>query len=155
MVNAAHELGLDVDVTKLEEPTHTVAGAAEAVGCPECQVAKPIVLVADGEPVVCVVSGDRRVDPDRVCEVLDCAEVRRASADEVRAATGCPIHGVPPVGHGLPVVLDEALLEEERVYATAGDCNTLFEVDPRELVDRTEARVAPIGTAERRGTPAS
>ncbi|MFL5867987.1 MAG: YbaK/EbsC family protein [Thermoleophilaceae bacterium] len=141
----ARTLGLDVTVQQLEDSTRTVGDAAKAVGCEEAEIAKSIVFVCDGEPVVCVASGEHRIDPDKVAEVLDVAEVRQAAAAEVRAATGFAIGGVPPVGHGLPVVFDEALLRHERVWAAAGDPHSLFCVDPRRLADCTEARVSRVG----------
>ena len=151
VMNAARALDLDVNVTTLAAPTHTVGQAAAAVGCEEGQIAKSLVFVADGEPVVCVASGAHRVDLDRLCEVVDSAEARPASPDEVRAATGFPVGGVPPFGHGLPVVLDEALLEHERVWAAGGDGNTVFEVDPRRLADCTGAVVAAVGARDSGG----
>jgi prolyl-tRNA editing enzyme YbaK/EbsC (Cys-tRNA(Pro) deacylase) len=147
VVRSARELGLDVDVRRLESSTRTVGDAARAVGCKEAEIAKSIVFVCDGEPIVCVASGAHRVDPDRLAEVRDCAEVRQAGADEVRAATGFPVGGVPPVGHGLPVVVDQALLAHQRVWAAAGDPHSLFCVDPRELVDCLSATVAQVGSA--------
>jgi len=99
----------------------------------------------DGEPVVVVASGRHRIDQDKVCDALDCAEGRQASSDEVRAATGFAIGGVPPVGHGLPVVFDTALLDYEVIYAAGGDGNTLFEVAPRNLAGCMRALVAPVG----------
>ena len=146
MITSARELGLDVQVQRLEDPTHTVREAAEAVGCGEGEIAKSIVFVCDGEPVVCVASGRHRVDEDKLAEAFDCAEVRQASADEVRAATGCVVGGVPPVGHGLPVVMDEDLLAHEQVWAAAGDPHSLFRVDPGRLAEQTGAKVAPIGS---------
>jgi len=145
VVTAARKLGLDVNVTTLEEPTRTVSQAATAVGCPECQIAKSIVFVADGEPVLVVASGEHRVDTERVAEVLDVAEVRPATPDEVCAATGFAVGGVAPFGHELPVVFDERLLREERIFAAGGDGNTLFEVEPRRLAECTHARVAAVG----------
>jgi prolyl-tRNA editing enzyme YbaK/EbsC (Cys-tRNA(Pro) deacylase) len=142
---AARELGLTVELKTLEESTRTVAEAASAVGCEVGQIAKSIIFVVDGEPVVVVASGAHRIDPTKVCDALDCAEVRQASADEVRAATGFPIGGVPPIGHGLPVVFDTALLDFEVIYAAGGDGNTLFEVAPRELAGCVHALVAPVG----------
>ena len=44
----------------------------------------------------------------------------------MRAATGFAIGGVPPFGHGLPVLFDESLLEHECVWAAAGDPHSLF-----------------------------
>lgn len=141
---AARELGLDVQVRTLTAPTRTVGEAAEAVGCEAERIAKSIVFVADGEPVLCIASGAHRIDLDRLCDVLDCAEARTASPEEVRAATGFPVGGVAPFAHDLPVVMDEALLGHESVWAAGGDGNSLFEVDPRALADCTRARVATV-----------
>ena len=143
--DAARELGLDVTVTTLEQSTKTVEDAARAVGCDEARIAKSIVFVCDGEPVVCVTSGAHRVDTERVALALDCGEVRRASPDEVRAATGFKVGGVPPLGHGVAVLFDESLLRYDRVWAAGGDSNSLFEVDPRELIRCTTATVVPLG----------
>lgn len=145
VIHSARELGLDVHVQRLQSSTRTVADAAQAVGCGEAEIAKSIVFVADGEPVVCIASGEHRIDPDKLADALDAAEVRQAGPDEVRAATGFAVGGVPPFGHGLPVVLDSALLRHRRVWAAAGDAQSLFEVDPRELVDCTSAKVAEVG----------
>jgi prolyl-tRNA editing enzyme YbaK/EbsC (Cys-tRNA(Pro) deacylase) len=146
VILTARQLGLDVEVQRLESPTHTVSDAAKAVGCGEGQIAKSIVFVCDGEPIVCVASGGHRVDENKLADAYDCAEVRQASADEVRAATGCVVGGVPPVGHGLPVLLDEELLDHELVWAAAGDPHSLFCVNPRELAEHTGARIVPLGS---------
>jgi prolyl-tRNA editing enzyme YbaK/EbsC (Cys-tRNA(Pro) deacylase) len=142
---AARELGLDVELKTLHESTATVQQAADAMGVDPGQIAKSILFVMDGEPIVVVASGSHRIDRDKVCEALDCAEGRQASPDEVRAATGFAIGGVPPIGHGLPVVFDSALLEYDVIYAAGGDGNTLFEVAPRKLAGCVHALVAPVG----------
>ena len=142
---AARELGLEVELRTLDDSTATVADAATAVGCEPGQIAKSIVFVMDGEPVVVVASGRHRIDPEKVCIALDCAEGRMASADEVRAATGFPVGGVPPIGHGLPVIFDTALLDYDVIYAAAGDGNSLFEVAPRSLAGCVHALVADVG----------
>jgi prolyl-tRNA editing enzyme YbaK/EbsC (Cys-tRNA(Pro) deacylase) len=145
LVQSARELGLEVQVRRLESSTRTVREAAVAVGCEEAAIAKSIVFVADGDPVVCVASGRHRIDTDKLADALDVAEVRQAAADEVRAATGFAIGGVPPFGHDLPVLFDESLLEHERVWAAAGDPNSLFSIDPQELASCVRARVVAIG----------
>jgi prolyl-tRNA editing enzyme YbaK/EbsC (Cys-tRNA(Pro) deacylase) len=145
VVTAAKALGLHVDMTTFERPTRTVAEAAAAVGCQPAQIAKSIVFVVDGDPVVAVASGAKRIDTDALCSVLDCAEARPASPEEVRAATGFAPGGVPPFSHGLPVVMDQALLDEGQVWAAGGDGNTIFEVDARQLAACTHALVASLG----------
>jgi len=143
--DAARELGLEVTVRTLEQSTKTVGDAAAAVGCDESMIAKAIVVVCDGDPAVCVTSGAHRVDLERVALAFDCAQARPATQDEVRAATGFPVGGVPPFGHGLPILVDEALLRHATVWAAGGDSNSLFEVDPHELIRCTSARVVPLG----------
>ena len=132
---------------RLNDSTRTVKDAAQAVGCDESEIAKSIVFVADGDPVVCVASGRHRIDTDKLADLLDVAEIRQAKADEVRAATGFAIGGVPPFGHDLPVLFDEALLDHKRVWAAAGDPHSLFEVDPRELAECIRARIVALGEA--------
>jgi prolyl-tRNA editing enzyme YbaK/EbsC (Cys-tRNA(Pro) deacylase) len=145
LAECARELGLEVQVQRLNASTRTVKEAAEAVGCAESEIAKAIVFVADGDPVLCVASGRHRIDPDKIADTLDVAEVRMAGADEVRAATGYAIGGVPPFGHDLPVLFDESLMEHDRIWAAAGDPHSLFCVDPRRLADCIRARVVPVG----------
>lgn len=145
VIRDARDLGLDVDVRTLERSTATVGEAAGAVGCDEAQIAKSLVFLADGEPVLCIASGAHRVDLDRLADVLDAAEVTQATPDQVRAATGFAVGGVPPFGHGLRVVLDEALLAHDRVWAAAGDGHSLFCVDPHELPRCTQGTVAAVG----------
>ena len=145
LAECARQLGLQMHVQRLGASTRTVKDAAVAVGCQEAEIAKSIVFVADGDPVVCVASGRHRIDTQKLADALDVAEVRQAAADEVRAATGFAIGGVPPFGHDLPVLFDEALMTHERVWAAAGDPHSLFCVNPRDLARCTGARVVSLG----------
>jgi prolyl-tRNA editing enzyme YbaK/EbsC (Cys-tRNA(Pro) deacylase) len=145
LAERARQLGLRLQVQRLGASTRTVKDAAVAVGCHEAEIAKSIVFVADGDPIVCIASGRHRIDTDKLADALDVAEVRQAAADEVRAATGFAIGGVPPFGHDLPVLFDESLLQHERVWAAAGDPHSLFAVDPRELARCVKARVVAVG----------
>jgi prolyl-tRNA editing enzyme YbaK/EbsC (Cys-tRNA(Pro) deacylase) len=145
LAECARELGLEVQVQRLNASTRTVKDAAAAVGCEESEIAKAIVFVADGDPILCVASGRHMIDPEKIADTLDVAEVRMAAAGEVRAATGFAIGGVPPFGHDLPVLFDESLLEHDRIWAAAGDPHSLFCVDPRKLADCIRAQVVPVG----------
>ena len=147
--DAARELGLDVTVRTLDESTKTVREAAAAVGCQEAMIAKSIVMVCDGDPVVCVTSGAHRVDVERVALALDCAEVRTATPDEVRAATGFPIGGVPPFGYPAPLrtFVDEDLVAHEVVWAACGMPHVNFRATPADLVRATGAAVCDLAAA--------
>ncbi|MEX1142348.1 MAG: YbaK/EbsC family protein [Thermoleophilaceae bacterium] len=143
VIDSARELGLELNVRRLPTAAGS-ADAAEAVGCGESRMAISAVWVADGEPVVCVAAGDCPVDANLLADALDVAELRRASSSEVRAATGFPADGIPPFGHGLPVVVDEALLAHATVWTAGGDGSTVVEIEPHRLCSCVSATVATV-----------
>lgn len=61
--------------------------------------------------------------------------VERADPEWVRARTGYPIGGVPPVGQpqGVVVLLDQCLAEFPEVFAAAGHPRTAFGANLNEL----------------------
>lgn len=144
----ANDLGVDVVVAEFPEGTRTAADAAAAVGCEVDAIVKSLIFLADDRPVLVLVSGGNRVDEARLASILDAATVRKANADEVRAATGYAIGGTPPFGHtgeGVStVLLDATLLEHDTVWAAAGTPTTVFAIPPARLVAAAGARVVGI-----------
>jgi prolyl-tRNA editing enzyme YbaK/EbsC (Cys-tRNA(Pro) deacylase) len=141
---AARELGLVLEVRRFPEGTRTADDAARAIGCRVGQIVKSLVFVADGVPFLALTSGSNRADPVRLAELLGSREVRRATADEARAATGFAIGGTPPFGHPapLPVLVDEDLLGYEVIWAAGGTPETVFPIVPAELVRVSGGRTA-------------
>jgi prolyl-tRNA editing enzyme YbaK/EbsC (Cys-tRNA(Pro) deacylase) len=144
VIDSARDLGLDVNLARLPDMGASVADAAAAVGCGAGRIASCAVYVADGDPIVCIASAECEIDPDLLADALDVAEIRPASSGEIRAATGFPASGVPPLGHGLPVVVDELLLAHATVWAACGDGHTLVELAPQRLASCTAATVATV-----------
>jgi prolyl-tRNA editing enzyme YbaK/EbsC (Cys-tRNA(Pro) deacylase) len=146
VVAAAHQRGLTIDVHYFPEGTRTAQEAAQAVGAELGQIAKSMVFLADGKPVLVLTSGLNRVDAKKVAQRLGAGQVRRASADEVRAATGFAIGGVPPFGHSrrLTVLFDRDLLQFDTVWGAAGTPNAVFPIEPQRLAEASGAAVADI-----------
>ena len=144
----AEGLGVEVSVSEFPEGTRTARDAAAAVGCDVDAIVKSLVFVADGRPVLVLVSGGGRVDERRLATMLGAEEVRKADADEVRDATGYAIGGTPPFGHtgtGVDaVLLDPTLLEHDVVWAAAGTPTAVFPVPPAQLVAAAQARVVDV-----------
>jgi len=138
------EYGFDPEIEEFPEGTKTAADAADAVGCSVGQIVKSIVLVADEEVVVVLTAGDNRVDTDSLAAELGAESVRTGNPDEVKAATGWSIGGVPPFGHDSPVptYLDESLLAHDRIWAAAGTPDAVFALAPAEL----QAIADPVAT---------
>lgn len=147
---AAEELGLPVVVREFPDGTRTADDAAQAIGCTVGQIVKSLVFVLDGAPVVALVSGSNRLDEARLAAALDGHVVRRADADAVRAATGYPIGGVPPLGHAttLRTAIDEDLLGYAEAWAAAGTPRHVFAVSPADLVRVTAGTVAALRVVE-------
>ncbi len=143
---ALHEKGLDITVRVMPVSTRTAEMAAAAVGCEVGAIVKSLVFLADGEPVLVLCAGDRRVDTDKLGAMLGGKKIEKASAETVRQATGYAIGGVPPLGHAtrLPTYMDGSLLRWEVVHAAAGAPETLFPIEPRALLDITGARLVEI-----------
>jgi Cys-tRNA(Pro) deacylase len=143
---AAAAAGLELRVQRFATETRTAADAASAVGCDVGQIVKSLVFVADGTPVLALVSGAHQLDTARLAAELGAAEVRRATGDEARQATGYAIGGVPPLGHAtaLPVLIDRHLLGHDVVWAAAGLPDAVFPVDPRRLASAVGAREADL-----------
>jgi len=146
VLDAARQRGLEIEVRQFAESTRTAQEAAQAIGASLGQIVKSLVFLADGKPVLVLASGPNRVDTAKVAQQAEASQVRRASADEVRTATGFAIGGVPPFGHTrrLPVFLDRDLLQFEIVWAAAGTANTVFAVEPRRLTEASGAIVADV-----------
>ena len=146
VIEAARQRGLVIEVHHFAEGTRTAQEAAQAVGASLGQIAKSMVFVADGKPVLVLTSGPNRVDAAKVAQHLGARQVRRASADEVRQATGFAIGGVPPFGHVRPltVLFDRDLLQFETVWAAAGTPNAVFPIEPQRLAEASGAVVADI-----------
>ncbi|AEW93014.1 MULTISPECIES: YbaK/EbsC family protein [Streptomycetaceae] len=133
-------------VRELADSARTAAEAAQALGCEVGAIANSLVFIADDEPVLVLTSGRHRVDTAALAARLGHDVLRRATAQEVRDATGQAIGGVAPVGHPQPLrtVVDEALADYPRVWAAAGTPHTVFPTTAAELAAITGGTVLPV-----------
>ncbi len=145
---AGQDMGLDIIVIEFEESTRTAEDAAAAAGCKVGQIVKSLVFTVASDPVICLVSGSNRLDDRKLAGWAGVGrkKVKRASADEVRAATGYAIGGVAPFGYPqpLPVLCDADLLQYVMIWAAAGTPKAVFQVRPQALVEATEATVLSL-----------
>ena len=135
---------MDIEVRRFPFGTRTAPDAARAVGCEVGQIVKSLVFMADGTPLIALTSGANRADVGRLADAVGAKEVRRATPDEAREATGFAIGGTPPFGHPrhLRVLLDADLTRYDAVWAAAGAPDAVFPIDPKELVAASGAEIA-------------
>jgi prolyl-tRNA editing enzyme YbaK/EbsC (Cys-tRNA(Pro) deacylase) len=143
---ALHEVGVDIEVVQLLESTRTAIEAAQAMKCDVGAIAKSLLFMADGEPLLVICGGDRRVDTARVAGLVGAQSLKMAPAEEVKRITGFAIGGVPPIGHGTPLrkLMDKRLLRWPVIYAAAGAHDALFPIEPGLLARVSEATLADV-----------
>ncbi len=141
----AKRRGLAIDPVHLPDGTRTAADAAHACGCAVDQIVKSIVFRVSGSErhVLFLTAGGNRVDPVKAGRLVG-AELEKADAASIRAATGFAIGGVSPLGHlnDIETWLDPRILDFDVIWAAAGTPHHVFSVAPGSLAEAVGAKVA-------------
>jgi len=145
-MTAATDLGIQPEVRRFPQGTKTAADAAAAIGCDLGQIVKSLVFSVDGRPILALTSGVNRADVGRLATLVGGDQVRRATPEEARAATGFAVGGTPPFGHPapVPVFVDRDLLRYDEVWAAAGTPDSVFPLTPDDLIRLTNGQVADL-----------
>lgn len=146
VAEAARAAGLEITTKRFPEGTKTAQDAASAIGVEVGQIVKSLVFGVDDEIVMALVSGSNQLDEKKLAAAAGGSKCKRVDADAVRAATGFPIGGVPPLGLAtrLRVFIDPDLLQYDEVWAAAGTWNDVFAIEPGALQRATNGAVSDI-----------
>lgn len=146
VIDAGHDLGIEVEPRTFPDGTKTAQDAATAIGCELGQIVKSLIFAVDGEVVLAYVSGSNQLDEMKLAGAAGGLRCSRVDADTVRSTTGFPIGGVPPFGHAteLRVFVDPDLLAFDEVWAAAGTWHDVFPLPPGTLVDASGGVVVDL-----------
>ena len=138
--------GITGDIVVLPDAASTAPLAAAALGVEVGAIANSLVFWSDGEPLLVMTSGAHRVDTAALAARLGRESIRRATAEQVRDATGQAIGGVAPTGHPAPLVtvVDEDLAGYPEIWAAGGTPHTVFPMTFDELVALTGGTVVKV-----------
>jgi Ala-tRNA(Pro) deacylase len=141
------ENGVEYDVVEHAE-TFTAAAEARAAGVGPADAAKEVVLRGGDAFVLAVIPASERLDLSKVRDLLE-AEDRPRLATEDEIAEHFPefeLGALPPFGpiHDVSEIVDQRLLDHDRVLCAAGDHRHSFSLDPRDIVRLADARVADV-----------
>jgi len=142
----ARAAGIELRVHRFTASTRTAQDAAREIGTTVDRIVKSLVFMSGDAAVIVLCSGASRVDEGRLAATLGATEVRRASAEEAKSATGYAIGGVPPCGHATAcrVFCDRGLLAFDEVWAAGGLPDAVFPIPPSDLVALSGATLADI-----------
>jgi len=128
------------NIIEFTNSTRTAQEAADQIGCNVAQIAKSLVFKDENDsPVLVIASGINRVDSERF-------KLFKADADYVKEKTGFVIGGVPPWGHKekIKTFIDEDLKQYDKIWASSGKTNAVFETNFEELVRETAGQVIKV-----------
>jgi Cys-tRNA(Pro) deacylase len=136
----------DLKVILFDSSTHTAELAAQALSVTPGQIAKTLVFIADGQPLLIVTCGNKKVNTKKMAKVVGARKIKFADAQMVTEITGFPPGGVSPLGllQVIPIYLDQSLYEYDIVYAAAGTANSALPIIPDRLREITGAQVIDV-----------
>lgn len=128
------KFGLADRVLEFEVSSATVAQAADAAGCRECEIAKTLSFDVEDKPVLIVVAGDMKIDNSKFKAQFH-TKAKMLAFDDVERLVGHAVGGVCPFGinDGVDVYLDVSLKRFDMVYPACGSSNSAIKLTIDEL----------------------
>jgi Ala-tRNA(Pro) deacylase len=129
------------------ERTESAAGDARAAGMPPAHVAKTVVLRDEDGVRLAVIPASERLDMQKVKDAAGSRGLRLVTEQEMAEEfDGFEVGAVPPFGAMFDALelVDQRLLDQDRILCAGGDHEHAILVDPRALVEAGKARVADI-----------
>ena len=129
------------------ERTQSAAEEARAAGMAPANAAKTVVLSDQDGLRLAVIPASERLDLHKVKHALRSRGLRMVTEEEMaERLERVEVGAVPPFGsmfHALEL-MDERLLSQDRILCSGGDHEHSILVDPRDVIQAGEARVADI-----------
>jgi Ala-tRNA(Pro) deacylase len=140
-----------INFEKLEHAVVTTSSEASgARGSKLSQGAKAIIVKANDQFYHLIISAAVQLNNNKLRKVLGTRRVRFATTEELFELTGCSPGAVPPFGNlfGLPVFMDNALMEEETVYFNCGSHTISLKMKRSDLAEATDAQIVDFHKSE-------
>jgi Cys-tRNA(Pro)/Cys-tRNA(Cys) deacylase len=120
--------------------------AASALGLEPERVFKTLLANLVGSIVVAVFPVSGRLDLKALAQALHGSKARMAEPKAAERSTGYVTGGISPVGQKrpLPTVIDETVTAYDAVYVSAGRRGLDLGIAPADLVEATQAILAPL-----------
>ncbi len=131
----------------IHEETYSASKASEVLGVGIENIIKSLLFINENdEPILVIVTGNRRVNQSKLAKMLNFKKLRLARADEVIEHTGYEAGGLPPVGHKkrIRVIIDEEVMNKEFVYGGGGVVNTTLKIKPQDILRLNNGEVMKV-----------
>jgi Cys-tRNA(Pro) deacylase len=124
------------------------AVSAGSLGVPEHAVVKTLVMEdEEGEPLVVLMHGDRKVSTKNLARQADRKRIEPAPPERAQRHSGYQVGGTSPFGtrKRMPIFLERSILELPRIYINGGRRGYLVGIAPNEIVRTLAPRLVEVG----------
>lgn len=147
--HALDQFDFGLKVQFFEESTATSQEAADAIGTALGTIVKSLCFMVEGQPVIVLAAGDRRVDDRKLAAIYNVSrkKVKVATPEQCVEVFGYAPGSVPPLAHrtpDLPVYIEDSLARFTQLYAAAGAPNAIFPVELTQLQQITGGQLADL-----------
>lgn len=144
--NRLQELDIPHELFKLAGQAGSLERAAAALGLEPCQLARIELYEIDGDPVMVILPGDRKVDEGKLREVVGASEVIKVPDGDIPSLTGYMANGLPPVAHKseMNTYIDYYTLREDVVYTGSGEPTAILKIRSYDLVRATGGETVDV-----------
>jgi Cys-tRNA(Pro)/Cys-tRNA(Cys) deacylase len=121
--------------------------AAEATGYSlEMTVKTLVVDLGEGQYALALMPGDKQLSMKRLAKACRCKRAAMADTKTAQRITGYLVGGISPFGtkQKLPVVMEEGLLNYDRVLINAGQRGKLILIAPTDMRKTLGCKVASL-----------
>lgn len=121
-------LGASFETIVIPDGVHTVEDVERTCNCTQSSVIKALLFIGK-EPVVVLVTGDKRVDREKLKKVRGDDSLRMADKAAVSAITGFSVGTVSPFGLlEVDVIADQAVQDLDVLIMGSGKGDTLIKM---------------------------
>lgn len=136
------------ELLRLDRYTKSSEDASQAVGIPKDHIVKTIIVVgSNNKPYAILLSGDKKINYDKLKKILKVKDVKLASFETVKNITGLEPGEVSPFTEeirGLTCILDSSVTRKDTIVVGGGSHYTLIKTKTSEIIRILKPIIAEI-----------
>ncbi|NCO66271.1 MAG: hypothetical protein COW32_07980 [Candidatus Aquicultor secundus] len=144
--NYLQSLEVPHEISLVEMPARTAAMAAASLGLDQSEIGKTLIVEADGNPLVVMIPGSRRLDVRKLKAITGASRIKLVEPQDAVSLTGYILGSIPPLAHAneMPVYIDLRLLSIPIIYTCGGQTNAVLKIKPTDLISAGNAQIVDI-----------
>jgi Cys-tRNA(Pro)/Cys-tRNA(Cys) deacylase len=146
LIKYLEEKGLWYRIIEKSETVHT-SDASKATGITLHRITKNLIsTTSEGDYVLLIVPGDKRVNLQKAAEALATSNVKLVPFSKAHGISGYDPGGTPSVGikENVRTVMDSEVAAMETFYCGGGSREKLLQLKTAEVIEETNALIVSI-----------